>query len=232
MQNVVIRRPARMGANSIQSVMLCTGASCAKCYPQITFFLRSCGGLPFVHFKNVVKLGDDDLRFNQDPAEVSPELLDGEAVIVGSCRKEIVGFQTPVNATGFRRSSRTPHTYRVVTAVCVPAECSVCLPASDQSTSDEDSDATMESDTPPYVLGEDGEPMYFINRIVDSRRRGNGFKFKVEWCDYPGEDTWQPLSQMAQSRYTALVHYFYCLNPNAIRPTAAQLMTSGLTLPA
>ena len=44
---------------------------------------------------------------------------------------------------------------------------------------------------PPPVLGADGLEEYFIEKIVDARRRGRGWQFLVRWLGYgEEEDRW------------------------------------------
>jgi hypothetical protein len=55
-----------------------------------------------------------------------------------------------------------------------------------------------ELDEPPLVFVEDKEE-YFVDRILDERKRGQGVQYLVRWLGYgPEEDHWLPGHELAE----------------------------------
>lgn len=50
---------------------------------------------------------------------------------------------------------------------------------------------------PGPIVTEDGEEEYFVERIVDERKRGCGMQYLVRWVGYgPEHDLWRPGREM------------------------------------
>lgn len=50
---------------------------------------------------------------------------------------------------------------------------------------------------PGPVVGVDGEDEWFVEKILDRRKRGRGWQYLVRWRGYgPGDDSWLPGSEV------------------------------------
>ena len=78
---------------------------------------------------------------------------------------------------------------------------------------------------PPDPVTIDSEEEYEVGHIRDSKMFGCTLKYLVHWKGYgEGEDTWEPLSNLANSRL--VVDEFHTRNPGAPRSITALLYAS------
>lgn len=253
-ETLLIKRPG--SRNYIQSVMLCWPGSCRTCYPETATSQSILGGLPFIHSKNVF-FSEGELRLRQERNELTNE---GDPnMFINACEKKLITFDNPKDIPGYRRLSNPTRSYRVVTAVCVPTECSACIPggiqpepfAEVEPQQDLPQDGQAGSDAAPDLpengqagndaedglgpIGYDdsGRALWVIDSIIDSRRL-NGFEYRVHWEGFERRDaTWEPLSNMALHLATLgnAIQRFHARHRGKPKPTAAQQREYGFTLP-
>ena len=78
---------------------------------------------------------------------------------------------------------------------------------------------------PPHPVTIDSEEEYEVDHIRDSKMFGRTLKYLVRWQGYgEGEDTWEPLSNLANS--PQVVTEFHARNPGAPRSINTLLYTS------
>ena len=74
---------------------------------------------------------------------------------------------------------------------------------------------------PPIGIDENGEKLWAIDAILDSRREGSKFEYLVLWRGYEGETSWEPLYTMYTARgSTSEFHKRY---PDKPTPTKTEL---------
>jgi hypothetical protein len=53
---------------------------------------------------------------------------------------------------------------------------------------------------PGSIITEDGMQEYFVEKIIDARKRGRGMQYLVRWLGYgPEEDQWLPGSELVDN---------------------------------
>ena len=79
----------------------------------------------------------------------------------------------------------------------------------------------------PIGLDDEGEPLWAIDSITDSRRRRKVFEYKIRWRGYD-EETWEPLSSIVTA--VASIRAFQERFPRKPRPTKTELSTAKALL--
>jgi len=74
---------------------------------------------------------------------------------------------------------------------------------------------------PPPSLNDDGEEIYDVEAIANSRRAGKakgGVEYLVKWLDYGEEEnTWEPGTNLDNPRVRKLIDTFHRTHPSAFR---------------
>jgi transposase InsO family protein len=88
-------------------------------------------------------------------------------------------------------------------------------------------DNGLDKPPPPEPEVVDGEEVYEVEEILDSRFYRRQFQYLVKWVGYPGEDTWEPLANVKGAK--AAIAKFHKEHPGAPRVIKALIYADLLS---
>jgi hypothetical protein len=88
-------------------------------------------------------------------------------------------------------------------------------------------DNGLDKPPPPEPEVVDGEEVYEVEEILDSRFYRRQFQYLVKWVGYPGEDTWEPLANVKGAK--AAIAKFHKEHPGAPRVIKASIYADLLS---